>query len=402
MPHQAAPEVVEVPAEPHAETDLSPKGKTPAALRALPATPDAGEGLRKAMGKMSPEAEALLAKRKGIPVQKASEPATPATQTPAEPKGPRFMLSPEPEPAEVPSTPAPSAAAAPAAPAESEPALGSKDPKDIMAFRTMRHEIETLRKEVASRPDQASLTKQIQERDAIIERLNLVESPRFKAAFDGPVQQAEQEFSDLAKQWGVDGETVSAVLGAKTMKDRAEAMSGVDPDAKAMLLSSLRAMDAAKARRGAALENWKGTREQIKQQEEAQLLQGREQIANHVLSAMRENGIGLLIPVEGNDKWNAQVAQFEAKVRKAIGSQNPVEMGSYVAHGVLFDVMAEAYQYERGERIRLQNELKLRNGIQPRPGASVESPAAPATVDKAKPMTADDMAKALASKYPSA
>lgn len=178
----------------------------------------------------------------------------------------------------------------------------------------------------------AELEKVASEREALIERLNIQESPKFKERFTNRETAISERLKKTATEFGLDAESLQVALAASP-KRRAELLNNLEVGEaeKSMLTNMMVQYDMIQDEKGSFLSQSKEqlARERLEQQEAMQRQeQERAAYEKKVFSEVGERMRKSFSPfqrVEGNDEWNKGAEALEAEAEKYFNGQLPLE-----------------------------------------------------------------------------
>jgi hypothetical protein len=239
----------------------------------------------------------------------------------------------------------------------------------------MNVELADLRKKAqtpANTEEIAAVKKQAEELQAIVDRVALQESPRFRERFEAPKRALLDQIKGYLKQAEVDESIGEKALGM-TLKERLALLSEHSDDLKPLLIPLFAQIDSLDQARASELTKSSEARKLDLQQQQQQVAEFKTRTFNDVLEKAALNGHFIFQEVEGNHDWNKVVTETRTLAKALFDSQDPMDQAAGLLLGAAAPRYLELYRNERKERERLEGELRKHQRALPRVGGGQDS-----------------------------
>lgn len=232
-------------------------------------------------------------------------------------------------------------------------------------------------KTMASNSESEALKKQVEELDAVVQKVALTEHPKFRAAFDLKIEQEIVGAAKFVKK--EDAAEVQALLSLPESAQRNRRLNEIVGELETIeagkFQSAVDRVDRLTAERAHELANWKANKQvmaQMTEAEQKQTLEQRQRLIDNAYKAVEtkfsdpEKGIELFRRVEGNDEWNRAVDARLAHVRKLTESElRPDDIAEMAAWAMSGNEYRKMFLSQRVLVKRLQEEIQALKGGEP-------------------------------------
>lgn len=225
------------------------------------------------------------------------------------------------------------------------------------------------------------------EREALLERIAVQESPKFKEKFSSKEQAISQRLEKTAKEMGLDNELIQQAL-TSSLKRRTELMDNLDvsPTVRGQIDSLMVQYDLLQDDKGNFLNQskeeaarWQAEQKETIARQEQERTAYEDRVFNETIDEMSKN-FAPFQEVEGNEQWNSQVRAFREEARKYFNGQLDLKD---IAKVVVKGVGAQALeQINTALHSKLENAYKeIASLKKAQPGASGNIPTPDGKVD---------------------
>lgn len=248
----------------------------------------------------------------------------------------------------------------------------------------IQKQIEELNLKAATKADEAELAKlrkDLEERDAIIEKAALQEHPKFKAAYDGQIAIEIEKAKKAVPSEKAD--EIAQLLSLPESTKRNDRITEIAEELgeiqKTKLLASLERVDRLASDKAEQLSKWKENKIHV----EADVIRQREAHASNTQEMYKvawtkgmteisspDKGLEVFRKVDGEDEWNAGVDARIVQVQKLLLNQNrpPEELVTIAAKAVASDDYRRMFLAQRAVVRKLAEELENLKAASPNPG----------------------------------
>ena len=201
-----------------------------------------------------------------------------------------------------------------------------------------------------------------------IGKFSLAADPRFRARYEGPQNAILDQVKDIAKEWEIKDDDISAFLKA-TPKQRVELINEKAPDMMPVLTPLLAQYDHIERLKQMDLSKHKELRQalDIEQSKNHAIADqtGRAEMFKQAAAKVMQDGHFVLNTIEGNEDWNKNVAALHQKVRYLFEQNDPVKQSEALILGVTAPVYLAMFKKERTRRIEVEKQMAKRYGAKP-------------------------------------
>jgi hypothetical protein len=259
-----------------------------------------------------------------------------------------------------------------------DPDIGEKGHKALAAMRVKNKEMaaEIERLKAGSISKEAS--DRLAELEEIVQKTNYQKSAKFIREHREPLRAAVAEAQDIAKEFGAKPEIVQAVIGMPLGKMLEVLKKSVpDPEARAIMLESLKKCSTLARNADAALAEAKTNYQSAMEEEEAnitsQLNKTRDELFTKAVQELKDDkAVGFILERFTGDtadvkKYNGIVDAREERAKKVLFSTNAAEQVKFMVRGAIADDMIGMAKkwYERATKAekRLSDIQKRKPGM---------------------------------------
>lgn len=240
------------------------------------------------------------------------------------------------------------------------------------------------------------------EREAVLERIAVQESPKFKERYTAKEAAITQSLDKAAAEIGVDKEVLHQAMNS-SLKRRAALLEEVDPAYRGYIDGLMLQHDMLQQDKTQFLNQSREAQAQWQREQQEQMTRAEQERAAHedktfnaVLDEMGKK-FAPFQEIEGNEQWNSQVRALREEAKKYFNGQVPLdELARAVVRGV-GSPMQDKIISKQAERIKaMQEEIAALKTAQP--GSNGHLPNADGKVDMSN-MSADERARATWAQY---
>lgn len=261
----------------------------------------------------------------------------------------------------------------------------------------LQKEIQTLALKAAASKEEPSETeamkKRLEELESIISKNAIAEDPRFKAKYDGQIENEINNVKKLVTAESADELTQLMVIPVSKKRNERikEIVEELDDIDRVKVLASLERIDRVSVEKANELTKWKENKVHVdalnlRQQQEQAAKQKEIQelaIANGIAAVSSpDTGLEVFRKINGNDEWNAKVDARLAAAQRLVTSQElpPAKIVEMAAKSVAADEYRQMFLAQRVLVKRLAEEIAELKKAEPSAGDDTGSAAPP--VDK--------------------
>ena len=201
-----------------------------------------------------------------------------------------------------------------------------------------------------------------------IGKFSLAADPRFQARYEGPQNAILDQVKDIAKEWEIKDDDISAFLKA-TPKQRVDLINEKAPDMMPVLTPLFAQYDHIERLKQMDLSKHKELRQalDIEQSKSHAIADqtGRAEMFKQAAAKVMQDGNFVLNTIEGNEPWNKNVAALHQKVRYLFEQNDPVKQSEALILGVTAPVYLAMFKKERTRRIEVEKQMAKRYGAKP-------------------------------------
>lgn len=267
------------------------------------------------------------------------------------------------------------------------------DEKAKFAFGKLRTELKEARRALADAEERAKAaaakpadelppekvqeyTQRIEELENRLGQVDLASSKKFREKYDVKLQGFLQRAVSMLKRAGADEKEAVALvqeLRAKNTVERANALNDAAPALSGPIVNLLEDFDALALNRENELRNWRESRKSI-EREQAEIENGRlfkaaDELVRTVVDEMKAQKNPFYTEVK-DPRWNQEVESRVESLRGIMKSADPEAISRLVAKGLASEGFEKLYRAERSRRAKLEQELRERESMYPRPSGS--------------------------------
>jgi hypothetical protein len=301
-------------------------------------------------------------------------------------------------------------------PEETETAPEGMDEKQKHAFEQIAFEkrelkrknaeLEAQLKAAAESAQQANPDELFKVREALeaaeekLGRLDLRNSKAFQQKYDVPIQTQIGVAQQLMKRAGLDETSAknltNRALSTPDLNDRVQLLTEEVPVVAAALIGMFEQLDAGRAQRAEAIQNWKqhkAANAETEARETAQMTAAKAaELATGAVEANVTGGNFMFGESKTeNSKWNQDLAERKEAVRGILLRADPAEMAQYVADGVSGRPLRDLYKVERARRLKAEADLVKIRGASPGVTATATPAEQASAKERRKNMTDDEL-----------
>lgn len=280
-----------------------------------------------------------------------------------------------------------------------------KDPKQAHAFATLRHENTELRKELdalkakpAVAPEEveqrvsakvaeieSAYKEQIEELEDRIGKVDLAESPAFKAKHDSVIAGTANRIVGMLMKGGVskeDAEGLFKDLLKKGTVERSAQLQELVPALAGPVVNLMDDLDTMRQKRTAELQNWRESRAASKEEEsrigKTKAFEVAETLVAQTVKQLEAEGNPFFRKSQSNQAWNAGVDERVSAFRGLLRSGDQSVLSTMIAEGMVAKEFRKLYEAEKAKHAALRKEVGDRFGMIPAlRGAGESAPVRP-------------------------
>jgi hypothetical protein len=223
----------------------------------------------------------------------------------------------------------------------------------------------------------AALTKELQDRDARLERVDLQSSPKFQAELIQPRLKMFNDATDIVKEYGVDVSKLQSALRMKPGKERAAIMDEIreeisSPTMQQKLDRLVDGIDEKTIQINERLQNARQSTEEERRQQtierEKEFQRAEVEVKGMLSAARREllekHGVECFQRVDkpGYEWWNSQIEDAERAAETIMLKATPQSSAMAANLAASFGMMRNMFRSERKARLASEARLKELEG----------------------------------------